>query len=84
MHIDMCRRRSKHADDLLCFCPAEPIDVREVLAQPFINGWVDESLHTKAKAAARNPAATQEQLEALLFQIEDAANCCYLAWLGAQ
>lgn len=66
--------------DELCFCPEDPLDVRRVLARPFINGWVQEAWHREAHRLASDPAATQAQLDALLAKIEESANDCYGMW----
>lgn len=76
----ICRRPNRHNDDRLCFCPSDPSAVRAALARPFINGWVNERWHNEAITLSRDPAATQEQLETLLFRIEDAANDAYGMW----
>lgn len=75
-----CRRPDRGDTDELCFCPKDKSDVRQVLAQPFINGWVQERWMQKAKLLANDPQATQEQAEALLAQIEESANDCYGMW----
>jgi len=75
-----CRRLRRYEYDDLCFCPEDPADVRRVLAQSFINGWVQEQWYREAKRLANDPTATREQLDALLFKIEESANYCYGMW----
>jgi len=84
MYPNKCRRPARHEDDRLCFCPADPADVRSVLAQPFINGWVHEHWYREARRLAGDLAATQEEREAFLFRIEEAANDCYGMWRQTQ
>lgn len=79
-----CTRPTVHLDDRLCFCPDSGRDVRQVLAQTFINGWVGEAWMRDAKAKAADPLATDEDLRALLWAIEDAANCAYWLWRDTQ
>jgi hypothetical protein len=79
-----CRRPTRHGDDRLCFCPADPSDVRKVLAQSFINGWVHEHWYREAKQLSGDTGASQEQLEVLLFHIEESANACYGMWRNTQ
>ena len=80
MRRNKCRRPGRHEDDDLCFCPEDPSDVRRLLAQSFINGWVGEQWYPEAKRLANDPAASQGQLDALLAKIEESANDCYGMW----
>lgn len=80
MLMSKCRRLGRHEDDCLCFCPDDVADVRKVLSQAFINGWVDAVWYQRARELSGDHAATQKQLEALLFMIEHAANDCYATW----
>lgn len=77
-----CKRPSKHADDRLCFCPEEGkgYGVRQVLAQKFINGWVNETWLRSANEKAANDNVSEQELWELLFKIEDAANDAYGMW----
>jgi hypothetical protein len=51
-----------------------------VLAQPFINGWVNEMWAQLARRQAADATVSEAELWALLFQIEDAANGAYSMW----
>ncbi len=77
-----CKRKNRHPEDGLCFCP-EPdrgYGARQVLAQPYINGWVNEYWHKRAHELAARPETTEEELWQLLFKIEDEANHGYAMW----
>jgi hypothetical protein len=81
MSPNKCRRPGRYTDDdYLCFCPDDPTNMRKVLSQAFINGWVHEHWYRQAHSLAGNPSSTQEELEALLFKIEESANDCYFMW----
>lgn len=51
-----CSRPNQHADDQLCFCleHGRGVGVRQVLAQPFINGWVNERWMARAQRRLRD------------------------------
>jgi len=81
-----CTRPAVHGDDRLCFCP-EPgrgYGVRQVLARPFINGWVNETWMRRAREASADPIRSEAELFAILWDIEDAANTAYALWRDCQ
>lgn len=77
-----CTRPDKREYDRLCFCPVpgRGYGVRQVLARPFINGWVNEMWMREAHKIAANESASEEALWALLWRIEEAANDAYGMW----
>lgn len=79
-YMRKCRRLNKHEDDRLCFCPENLENIRKELLQKFINGWVHENWYKKAYNLAIDLDSAQNELEELLFKIEDDANFCYNMW----
>ena len=75
----LCRRRGRHDDDELCFCPDNREDVRKVLTQKWINGWVHEDWYTHVRNLVRG-TPTHGEMEALLYRVEESANECYGMW----
>lgn len=77
-----CRRPGRDYEDVLCFCPPDGAGYgpRQVLAQPFINGWVNETWARLAQSQAADATVSEYELWALLFKIEDAANEAYSFW----
>jgi hypothetical protein len=45
-----------------------------------MNTWISEEMRRDARLLSANHAATEGQLERMLFKIEEEANHCYEMW----
>lgn len=81
-----CRNDDGTESEWICLCPMPDrgYGVRQVLAQPFINGWLTGELVRAANALAADVSASEERLWRMLKTLEDEANGAFCMWRSCQ
>lgn len=81
--MSACRNPTRPS---ICLCPAPGIGYgpRQVLAQPFVNGWLGEGLTRAANALAADAAVSEERLWRMLFSLEIEASVAMEMWRMSQ
>jgi len=64
--------------------PGRGYGPRQVLAAPFINGWLGEGLTRAANNLAADESVSEERLWRMLFTLEDEASGALEMWRAYQ
>lgn len=84
--MSSCKNRKHGYTDWICLCPlaGRGYSARQVLAQPFINGWLNREDVRSANRLAADPGSTEQQCEKRLAELEEEVNHAHGMWESTQ